>query len=145
MNNSSILYFSKSTSINTQYSSLWGTLEMMLFTKYLIKWKRIGRISWKFRYWFNLKFSVELDTKKIDVILVQCPFKSETILFINFLLLHWNRIVYKYWLLMREIVQNNSPRWLETVGYYISWDKVKGNIGTESPVNEQSIFVLYNA
>ena len=24
--------------------------------------------------------------------------------------------VYKYWLLMREIVQNNSPRWLETVG-----------------------------
>ena len=47
---SSIFYFSKSTSINKQYSSLWDTLKMMLFTKYLIKWKRIGRISWKFRY-----------------------------------------------------------------------------------------------
>ena len=50
MNISSIFYFSKSTSINTQYSSLWDTLKMMLFTKYLIKWKRIGRISWNFRY-----------------------------------------------------------------------------------------------
>ena len=50
MNISSIFYFSKSTSINTQYSSLWDTLQMMLFTKYLIKWKRIGRISWNFRY-----------------------------------------------------------------------------------------------
>ena len=39
MNISSIFYFSKSTSINTQYSSLWDTLKMMLFTKYLIKWK----------------------------------------------------------------------------------------------------------
>ena len=54
MNISGILYFSKSTSINTQYSSLWNTLKMMLFTKCLIKWKRIDRISWKFRYWFNL-------------------------------------------------------------------------------------------
>ena len=44
---------------------------MMLFTKYLIKWKGIGRISWKFWYWFNLKISIELDTKKTDVILVQ--------------------------------------------------------------------------
>ena len=34
-----------------------------------------------------------------------------------------NGILYKYWLLMREIVQNNSPRWLETVGYYISETK----------------------
>ena len=50
MNIPSIFYFStlSSTSINTQYSSLWDTLKMMLFTKYLIKWKRIGRISWKF-------------------------------------------------------------------------------------------------
>ena len=58
---------------------------------------------------------------------------------------------------MREIVQNNSQRWLETVGYYISRDEVEGNIGPRSPVNEgslilhnfpiieQSIFVLYNA
>ena len=65
MNISSIFYFSKSTSINTQYSSLWDTLKMMLFTKYLIKWKRIGRISWKFRYWFNLKSSIELDIKRV--------------------------------------------------------------------------------
>ena len=49
------------SSINTQYSSLWDTLEMMLFTKYLIKWKRIGRISWNFRYWFNSKSSIEKD------------------------------------------------------------------------------------
>ena len=36
MHISSIFYFSKSTSINTQYSSLWDTLKMMLFTKYFI-------------------------------------------------------------------------------------------------------------
>ena len=55
---------------------------------------------------------------------------------------------------MREIVQNNSPRWLNTVNYYISRDEVEGNIGTRSPVNkgsyfaqfpEQSIFVVYNS
>ena len=68
MNISSIFFFSKSTSLNTQYSSLWGTLKMMLFTKYLIKWKRIGRISWNFRYWFDFKSSIELG-------IVQCPFK----------------------------------------------------------------------
>ena len=32
----------------------------MMFTKYLIKWKRIGRISWKFRYWFDLKVDVPI-------------------------------------------------------------------------------------
>ena len=32
---------------------------------------------------------------------------------------------------MREIMQNNSPRWLETVGYYISPDDVEGNVGTD--------------
>ena len=64
MNISSISYFSKSTSINTQCSSLWGTLKMMLFTKYLIKWKCIGRISWNFRYWFDYKSSIELDIKR---------------------------------------------------------------------------------
>ena len=47
LNMFNIFYFSKSTSIDTQYSSLWDTLEKMLFTKYLIKWKRIDRISWK--------------------------------------------------------------------------------------------------
>ena len=50
MNISCIFYLSKSTSINTQYSSLWDTLKMLLFTKYLIKWKRIVRISWNFWY-----------------------------------------------------------------------------------------------
>ena len=74
LNISSIFYFSKTTSINTIYSSLWDTLKMMLFTKYLIKGKHTGRISWKFWYWFDLKSSTELDIKKIDVILVQCPF-----------------------------------------------------------------------
>ena len=61
-NISSIFYFSKSTSINTLYtwySSLLDTLKMMLFTKYLVKWKRIGRISWKFQYWIDLKSSKE--------------------------------------------------------------------------------------
>ena len=70
-----IFYFSKSTSTNTQHSSLWDTLKMMLFTRYLIKWKHVGKISWKFRKWLNLKFYIKLDIKKIDVILVQCPFK----------------------------------------------------------------------
>ena len=64
MNISCIFSFSKSTSINTQYRSLWDTLKMMLFTKYLIKWKRIGRISCKFWYWFNLKPSIELYIKR---------------------------------------------------------------------------------
>ena len=64
MHFSSIFYVSKSTSINTQYSSLWDTLKMMLFTKYLIKWKCIGRISWNFRYWFYFKSSIELDIKR---------------------------------------------------------------------------------
>ena len=64
MNISNVFYFSKSTSINTQYSSLWGTLKMMLFTKYLIKWKRIGRNSWNFWYWFDFKSSIELDIKR---------------------------------------------------------------------------------
>ena len=64
MNMFSIFYFSKSTSVNTQHSSLWGTLTMMLFTKYLIKWKRIGKISWKFRHCFNLSFFIELDIKR---------------------------------------------------------------------------------
>ena len=44
---------------------------------------------------------------------------------------------------MREIVQNNSPRWLETVGYYISRDEVEGNIGPRSPVNEGSYFAQF--
>ena len=44
----------------TSYSVLWDTLKMMLFTKFL---KCIGRISWKFWIWFNLKSSIELDIR----------------------------------------------------------------------------------
>ena len=74
MNISTIFYFSKSLSINTQNSSLWDTLKMMLFTKYFIKWKRIGRISWKFWHWFNLRSSIlELDIKRY---LSNAPFLS---------------------------------------------------------------------
>ena len=74
MSISSIFYFSKSTSINTQYSSLWDTLKMMLFIKYLIfKWKCIGRISWKFQYWFNLKSTIELDIKRWMLYLSNAP------------------------------------------------------------------------
>ena len=73
MNISSNFYFSKSTSIYTQYSSLWDTLKMMLFTKYLIKWKRIGRISWKFWYWFDLISSLELDIKRLMLYLSNAP------------------------------------------------------------------------
>ena len=75
MNISSIFYFSKSTSVNTQYSSLWDTLKMMLFTKYLIKWKRIGRISWKVGYWFYLKSFMELDIKRNMLYLSNAPLK----------------------------------------------------------------------
>ena len=58
MHISSIFYFSKSTSINIQYSSLWDTLKMMLFIKYIIKWKHFSRISWKFRNRFYSKLSI---------------------------------------------------------------------------------------
>ena len=68
MNIWSIFYFSKSTLINTQYSSLWDTLKMILFTKYLIKWKHIGRINWKFQYWFNLKGVVPILTCAISTL-----------------------------------------------------------------------------
>ena len=70
MNISSISYFWKSTLINTQYSSLCDTLKMMLFIKYIIKWKCIGRMNWKF--WFKILYRIKQKKKKkkkIDVIL----------------------------------------------------------------------------
>ena len=76
LNFSRIFYFSKSTSINTQHSSLWDTLKMMLFTKYLIKWKRIVRISWKFQYRSNLKSSIELDIQREILYLSNAPLSS---------------------------------------------------------------------
>ena len=47
----------------------------LLFTKYLIKWQR--RISWNFRYWLNLKSSIELDTKRLMLYMLylSVPFK----------------------------------------------------------------------
>ena len=89
MNISSIFYFSKSTSINTQYSSLWGTLKMMLFTKYLIKWKRIGRISWNFRYWFDFKSSIELDIKRHMLYLSNAPLRHRAPIYFNLFVFHW--------------------------------------------------------
>ena len=41
-----------------------------------IKKKPIGRISWNFRYYFDLQSFIEFDIKKIDVTLVQYTFKQ---------------------------------------------------------------------
>ena len=48
---------------------------MMLFTKYLIKLKHIGRISWKFWYWFNSISSIELDIKRYTLYLSNAPLR----------------------------------------------------------------------
>ena len=74
MHISSIFYFSKSTSINTQYSSLWDTLKMMLFSIYKIlnKMKMLLQNQLKIQHRFYSKRSIEVE---IGVILVQCPFK----------------------------------------------------------------------
>ena len=44
---------------------------MMLITKNLIKWKRVDQISWKFWYWFILKFSLELAYIRIYINVLQ--------------------------------------------------------------------------
>ena len=49
---------------------------MMLLTKYLIKWKSIGRIGKEFRYWFNLKSS-RIRYKQTEVVRVKCPLKID--------------------------------------------------------------------
>ena len=74
VNISSIFFFSKSTSINTQYSCLWDTLKMMLFTKYLIKMKTHWQNQLKISALVYFKILYRIRYKKIDVILVQCPF-----------------------------------------------------------------------
>ena len=43
-----------------------------------IKWKRIGRISWKLRYWFHLKSSLELHIKRLMLYLSNAPLKFES-------------------------------------------------------------------
>ena len=104
MNISSIFYFSKSTSINTQYSSLWDTLKMMLFTKYLIEWKRIGRISWKFRYWFDLISSIELDIKRSMLHLSNAPLN------VSF---HWTEQCIFIPFFLKQLLQNLDT-WIKT-------------------------------
>ena len=49
------------------YKGVWDTLKMMLLTKYLKKWKCIGRISWKslVLIWFNILYRITY--KQIDV------------------------------------------------------------------------------
>ena len=69
-NISSIFYFIKLTPM-IAHSRRWNTMKIMLFTKYLKKWRCIGKINWIFVYLFNLKSSTELVIEKIDVILVQ--------------------------------------------------------------------------
>ena len=68
---SSIFYFSKLTSVNAHYIGLWDTLEMMLFIKDHIKWKHIGRISWKVSSLINFKVLYGIWYKKTDAKLVQ--------------------------------------------------------------------------
>ena len=91
MSISSIFYILKLTLINTQYSSLRDTLKMMLFTKYLIKQKSIGRIRWKFWYWFNLKSSIELDIKTQMLYLSSAPLKIMPNTYIQILKVTYNR------------------------------------------------------
>ena len=76
MNISGIFYFSKSTSINTQYSSLWDTLKMMLINKIPHKMKTHWQNQLKIwvLVWFKILYRIRF--KKIYVILVQCPFKQ---------------------------------------------------------------------
>ena len=69
-------YFLKSTSKNTQYSGLWDTLGMMLFTKKSNEMKTLWRNRLKFLVLVYYKVFFRTKYKKIDVILVQCPFKN---------------------------------------------------------------------
>ena len=75
MNISSIFYFSKSTSINTRYSSLWGHSEDDAVHKIPHKLKTHWQNQLKFSVlvWFKILYRARY--KKKDFILVQCPFK----------------------------------------------------------------------
>ena len=76
MNISSIFYFSKSTSKNTQYSSLWGHSEDDAVHKIAHKMKMHRQNQLKFSVLVRFQILYRTRYKKIDVILVQCPFKS---------------------------------------------------------------------
>ena len=60
------------------YSCLWDTLGMMLFTEVWMIWKRkrVGRIGWKFWYWFIIKFSLDQDTKRWTLYLSNAPLNN---------------------------------------------------------------------
>ena len=118
MDISSIFYFSKLTSINTHYSSLWDTLKMMLFTKYLIKWKCIGRISENFGIvWFRILYKI---TCKYENIWYACPVPLFT-----FMLLIITFVTYMY--LFRALLSRRA--WLagdnmKTLPNNLRWDQV---------------------
>ena len=42
---------------------------------------------------------------------------------------------------MKEIVQNNSPTWFETVDYCIARDNGKRNLDNQSPINKWGYFL----
>ena len=44
--------------------------------KNLIKWKRIGRIRWKFQYWFDISSSMELDIRRKMLYLSNAPLRN---------------------------------------------------------------------
>ena len=85
MNISSVFYFSKSSSINTQYSCLWDTMKMMLFTKYLKKTNKQTKQnktkqkqsvkSAEIVVFVHLKSSIELDIKDKIIYLSNAPLK----------------------------------------------------------------------
>ena len=75
MSISSIFYFSKSASINSQYRILWDTLKMVLFTKYLIyEMKTHWQNQLKTSVLVSFKILYRIRYKKIDVKLLQCLF-----------------------------------------------------------------------
>ena len=119
---SSIFYFSKSTSINTQYSGLWDTEGIVLFTKDHIKWKHIGRITWKNWFWFILTFSAELDAKRDKCL--HCICSTATVLNITFNLL-WQHS--KHFSVLHDFLERFHPQrtpshFVFTVWQLWNWD-----------------------
>ena len=85
MNTSSLFYFSKSTSINTQYSSLWlrhSGDDAVHIIPHKMKTHWQNQLKFSASVWF--KFFYKIIYKKIDVILVQCPFKHNHYRDLNF-------------------------------------------------------------
>ena len=72
----------ETSSSYTQYSGLFDTQGTMLFTKYQMKKKNeLAESPEKFGIvWFIFKFSFESNTKKIDALLAQSPFKFKSVI-----------------------------------------------------------------